>query len=140
MNFDNNHSTLRENKGYRPKQSSDLVRKQKAEEIDSEKYKEAERERKRISATIQWNEKGYTQQLVELGKLCCFVEFFDKIPLEEQQIEQVGPFENPRECESFKKGYETGKIFVNNGFTEENYHVFVNNYENKYLNNNKKNK
>lgn len=78
-------------------------------------------------------EKGYTAQLLSLGKICRFVEYFDNISLEEQQITSVGPFEDPKETKSFKNGYKSAQEFINAGLTERNYREFVKNYEQKYI-------
>jgi len=107
--------------------------------IEMEKFRKEEDERKKERAILQQEEKGYTVQLLELGKLCALVEKFDLIELNEQQIPQVGPFENPKQTTSFANGYSTGKILAKN-FTEENYHQFLETYENKYQVKNQKSK
>ena len=58
------------------------------------------------------------------------------INLVDQNIPQVGPFEDPRERKSFKYGYEMGKMLVNRGFSEEHYRKLLLDYEIKYQINN----
>lgn len=140
MNYDSNGATYRENKGFSSKYDSKFIRREIGDKIDYQKFADAEIERKKARAILEANEKGYTQQLLELGKLCCFVEAFDNIALNEQQISPVGPFENPVECESFKNGYQRGITLVDNGFSEQNYRDFVSHYEQKYINKNSKQK
>lgn len=135
MNYDNNRSTIRENKGYKNRYDSNAIRRRVAEEIDAQKYKDASIERKTARAILIEKEKHCTEQLLELGKLCAYIEGFDNISISEQKIPQVGPFENPIECESFQKGYAHGKMLVKNGLPIESYHQHSINYENKYLSN-----
>ena len=85
---------------------------------------------------LEQEEQGYTGQLTELGKLSYFTEHFDMINLKEQNIPQIGPFENPRERKSFKYGYEMGKMLVSRGFSEEHYRKLLLDYETKYQINN----
>lgn len=121
-----------ENNGYNARASYIQIRNYMAEKISNKKFKDEQDARNREYATIRWEEQGKKSQLTELGKICYFIETFDNIPLSEQKIEAVGPFEDPRESKSFQQGYKTAEAFVKNGFTKENYHSFVENYEKKY--------
>lgn len=104
-------------------------------QIDDKHFRE-ESDRKNIErAKIKALEKKCTSELIELGKICRFVEHFDKISLAEQNIPQVGPFEDPTIMPSFKQGYTMAESFINAGFSYENYLSFVENYENKFRNN-----
>lgn len=106
------------------------------EEIDREKIIRAEEERKAKRSILVQEEKGKTGQLLELGKLCYFVEAFDNIPLVDQNIQSIGLIENPVDTKSFSQGYTIdGPRLVKQGFTEEHYHRFLETYENKYLKN-----
>ena len=93
-------------------------------------YKKVEQTTKNNSVSIE--EKGYTAQLTSLGKICRFVEHFDNISLDKQEIMPVGPFINPKETKSFMNGYNSAQDYINAGLTEQNYHEIVKNYEEKY--------
>ena len=55
------------------------------------------------------------------------------MPLEEQSLPVVGPFEDITKTESFQKGRERGEFLVNHGYTEEIYlHSFLPEFELKY--------
>lgn len=100
------------------------------------KWKEDKLLKRKERALLIQEEQGYTGQLTELGKLSYFTEYFDMINLVDQNIPQVGPFEDPRERRSFKYGYEMGKMLVGRGFSEEHYHKLLLDYETKYQINN----
>ena len=100
------------------------------------KWKEDKLLKRKERALLIQEEQGYTGQLTELGKLSYFTEYFDMINLVDQNIPQVGPFEDPRERKSFKYGYEMGKMLVNRGFSEEHYRKLLLDYEIKYQINN----
>jgi len=138
MGYDINNNTHSERKNYNSTKNAKEVSRSISEYLGSKKYREAKEAQKKTEALLRQEEKGYTPQLIDLGKLSCFIEYFDMIRLEEQKLPQVGPFDNPSERESFKSGYEMGKILVRQGFSEENYHTFLENYEIKYQNNNPK--
>lgn len=70
-------------------------------------------------------EKGFGGELSTLGKLAYFTEYFDSIKISDQDIQSLIPIENPRETTSFKSGYERGRILVEQGFTKEHYHNFL---------------
>lgn len=126
------NSEMRENQGYKSNKNYNQISRSVGEAIDAQPFKDAELARNKENALIKFEEKGYTRQLIELGKICGFVEAIYNIPLNEQEISQVGPFDKPNECQSFKKGYESGKMLAKNGFTEQNYLTFLENYEAKY--------
>ena len=100
------------------------------------KWKEDKLLKRKERALLIQEEQGYTGQLTELGKLSYFTEYFDMINLVDQNIPQVGPFEDPRERKSFKYGYEMGKMLVIRGFSEEHYRKLLLDYEIKYQINN----
>ena len=116
------------------------VNKSRRDSIDNyrgpKKWKEDKLLKRKERALLEQEEKGYTGQLTELGRISYFIEYFDMIKLEEQNLPQVGPFENPSEKASFKYGYEMGKILVKSGFSEENYHKLLQDFEIKYQINN----
>ena len=126
--------------GYRSPKSVKSIGRDLGERIDAQKFRDEAEARQKAIAKVTVEEKGYKAQLTDLGKLSCFIERFDMIKLEDQNLPQVGPFEDPRERTSFKYGYEMGKVLVDNGFSEENYHAFSENYEAKYHKNSSKSK
>lgn len=138
MGYNEINGFFSERRNYRSKKSVKDIGKNLGENIEYQKFRDEEAARKKVVALLTQEEKGYKQQLTELGKLSCFIEHFDMIMLEEQQLPKVGPFEDPRERTSFKYGYEMGKVLVKQGFSEENYHTFLQNYEAKYQINNSK--
>jgi len=140
MGYETNNTFRSERGNYSSTKSVRSIGRQTGELIDSQIFKAEDAERRKNIALVTQEEKGYKQQLTDLGKLSSFIECFDMIPLEEQQLPEVGPFEDPRERTSFKYGYEMGKILVKQGFSEENYHAFLQNYETKYQKNNSKSK
>lgn len=70
-------------------------------------------------------EKGFSGELSTLGKITCLTEHFDNITLTDEDLKSIVPLENIREKESFKSGYILGKALISKGFTEENYHKFL---------------
>lgn len=100
-----------------------------------QKYKEKEEHLNMIT-----RDGKYVAQLIDLGKLCAFVTAFDFQPLEEQQIEAVGPFERPQDRESFKEGYTHGIMLAKHGLKKESYYKFREIYDYKYKNTEKENK
>lgn len=139
MNYDRSNASGRENKKYSSRHNYQSVRNTISDYIYSQQFRDAEEQRNRENAIRYNTEKGKTSQLIELGKLCGFIEFFDKIPLNEQEILPIEQIDNPRETESFKRGYTFAQTLIKNGFTEENYHSFERNYE-KYPKGNQKHK
>ena len=137
MNYDRSNDSGRENKKYSSEHSYQSVRKTTSDYIYSQQFRDAEEQRKREKAIRESKEKRFTPQLLSLGKLCAYIEAFDYIPLSEQNIPQVGPFENPTECESFKEGYARGKMLAESGLPIESYHQHAIDHENKYMSNNK---
>lgn len=138
MGYDIGNSLKSERKKYNNSFDIKKMATKRAILIDQQKFRDAEEKRTKERFIITQEEKGYSRQLIDSGKLSSFIEAFDFIKLEEQELEQIGPFENPRESKSFKDGYEMGKMLVSKGFSEENYHKFLQEYENKYKLNNKK--
>ena len=61
---------------------------------------------------------GYGRKIYELGKKAYFDEYFYGIKLENQIIPQIGEINNPKETNSFKKGYEAGERAVKFNITE----------------------
>ena len=66
----------------------------------------------RAQSRIPLAEKPYSRDLNEMGKKSYFEEYFNGVKLENQILPKVGPFENPRETQSFKKGYVRGSEIV----------------------------
>lgn len=81
--------------------------------------------------TVPYEEKGYSGELSTLGKITCLIEHFDNISLTDEDLRSIVPLENIREKESFKSGYRLGIVLINQGFTEENYHKFIENLRTK---------
>lgn len=121
-----------ENSGYKRKNNSKTVGKLIGNLIDDKKRIDERNERQKERLTTVHEEKGFTSQLTQLGKLCCFVEHFDMIGLDEQNIISVGPFEFPRNTKSFERGYILAKGLIKAGFTEQNYYDFVKYYEDTF--------
>ena len=67
-------------------------------------------------------EKGYSAELVTRGVKSFLEEYFEKIPLDEQNLPIVGPFENIENTESFQTGRKRGMFLVENGYSEEVYY------------------
>lgn len=67
------------------------------------------------------NESNYASKLNMLGREAYFIEYFDGIKLEDQTIEKVGPFEDPRKTVNFSKGYQRGAFLVEQGIVPEKY-------------------
>lgn len=132
MKDDSSRSSRIENVGYTSKYSPKTVGKLIGNIIEDSKRNEEQRNKQRERVIMVQDEKGYTSQLTQLGKLCCFVEKFDMISLEEQNIGSVGPFEDPRITKSFKNGYTMAESLVKAGFNEASYRAFVKCYEDTF--------
>lgn len=76
-------------------------------------------------------EKGCCGELHTLGKIAYFVEEFYGITLEDEDIKDALPVENPTQTKSFQNGYSMGKLLVENGFTKEHYIAFYQNLRQK---------
>lgn len=72
-------------------------------------------------------EKGCCGELNTLGKIAYFIEAFYGIKLEDEDIKEALPVENPTQTRSYKNGYNMGKILVENGFTKEHCIAFYQN-------------
>lgn len=83
-------------------------------------------------------EKGNSSELNFRGRKSAFEEIFDGISLEEQNLPAVGPFEDITETESFQNGRERGFFLAQNGFTLEQYHNFILEFESKFTTENAK--
>ena len=81
---------------------------------------------------MRQEEKGCSAELNIRGRKAFFEEYFDNIKLEDQIIPSVGPIEDPRITESFKNGYQRGKLLVKNGFDNDKYQLFLEEFEEKY--------
>lgn len=88
-------------------------------------------------------EKGYSSELNLRGMKSYFEEKWGiqdaqsgeliKVPLEEQNLPVVGPFEDIRETESFQIGRKRGEFLVNHGYTQEIYlNSFLPEFESKF--------
>lgn len=77
-------------------------------------------------------EKGYSSELNLRGRKSMFEEYFEGTSLEDQNLPQVGPFEDITETESFQSGRERGAFLIKNGFTSEQYETFLIEFEAKY--------
>ena len=60
-----------------------------------------------------------------MGKFSAFKEFFEKIPLAEQDFSYIFPDEDITINPSFIEGRNFGFILIKNGFSEEKYHEYV---------------
>lgn len=134
-----NQSSLRKEK-YNSTRTSKPVERNVENYFGAKKYRECKETQRKTRALLEQEEQGYTKQLTDLGKLSYFIEHFDMIRLEDQNLSPVGPFEDPRERTSFKYGHEMAKTLVANGFSENNYLKFLQDYELKYQINNTKNR
>lgn len=139
MGISQGNSYLSERIAYTSQSTYAEISRKTSNIISDHKLKKESDERKKEKAIIEISERGYTSQLLELGKLSAYIEAFDNILISEQNIPQVGPFEDPTECQSFKKGYDHGKMLIKNGFSEINYKEYQNYYDNKYVVSGKKN-
>lgn len=63
----------------------------------------------------------YGRVLNEAGRNAYFEEYFNGVKLENQIIEPIGPFADPRITKAFQKGYERGPILVDIGAIPEKY-------------------
>ena len=97
---------------------------------DIQRKKESQKNKER--AILIQKEQGKGRQLTDLGKLASFIEKFDLIKVEDQILPPVEKIDNPKEQESFIKGYQFGKVLIDGGFSEEKYHKFCEEYERKY--------
>jgi len=86
---------------YKPGQYSNAVyfEKEKMEKLKKQDEKNKAR-----------NEKEYAGELHLEGRKAYFRERFEGIPLESQQLPQIGPFKNITETYNFMKGYEKGSF------------------------------
>lgn len=98
--------------------------------VMSESYnKRLEQKEKNNRRAIE--EKGYSSELNIRGMKSYFEEIwgvFDKnsgeiirVPLEEQTLPAVGPFEDITQTESFQNGRARGEFLANHGYTQELY-------------------
>lgn len=103
--------------------------------------KRLEEKEKTNRRTIE--EKGYSSELNTRGMKSYFEETWGvldsqtgeliKVPLEEQNLPIVGPFEDIKETESFQNGRKRGEFLVNNGYTKEIYLTsFIPGFESKF--------
>lgn len=103
--------------------------------------KRLEEKEKNNRRTIE--EKGYSSELNLRGIKSYFEEKWGvlntqsgeltRVPLEEQSLPSVGPFEDIRATESFQKGRERGEFLANHGYTEEIYLTsFLPDFESKF--------
>lgn len=72
-------------------------------------------------------EKGYSAYLSTIGKIACFAEVFYGIKLNDNDIKEIIPIEEPTKTQSFQDGYDRGKALVDNGFSKEHYLEFYKN-------------
>lgn len=89
------------------------------------------------------SEKEYSAELNKRGVKSYFEEKFGipdsrtgqlvRVPLEEQELPVVGPFEDIRLTTSFQNGRERGKFLAEHGYTEEMYlTIFIPDFEKNY--------
>ncbi|MGN1342912.1 MAG: hypothetical protein ACI4VL_06980 [Bacilli bacterium] len=57
-------------------------------------------------------EKPFSKELYEKGKKAYFDEYFYGISLENQNLEKIGSFDDPRNTVQFQKGYQRGMQIV----------------------------
>lgn len=92
---------------------------------------------------VSLREKGYSSELNKRGIKSYFEEIFGvpdsrngqllKVPLQDQELPVVGPFEDIRLTTSFQNGRKRGMLLVDNGYTEEMYlTVFLPDFEAKF--------
>ena len=72
-------------------------------------------------------ETTYGRKLNEAGRNAYFEEYFNGVKLENQIIEPIGPFADPKTTKSFQTGYERGPILINMGLIPEKYQTIENN-------------
>ena len=72
-------------------------------------------------------ERIHGRKLNEAGRNAYFEEYFNGVKLENQIIEPIGPFDDPRTTKSFQIGYERGPLLINMGLIPEKYQTIQNN-------------
>lgn len=97
---------------YKPGKFSDVVsyEKEKTAKLKAQDEK-----------NIARNEKQYAGELHLEGRKAYFRERFEGIELKEQQLPQIGPFENIAETYHFMEGYKKGPFLVEIGAIPEEY-------------------
>lgn len=132
MGYGKNRIWKQENRSYSNNADPRRIGKMFGNIIDNKIQAEKQNNIRMQRAILIQEEKGFTSQLTQLGKLCCYVEHFDMIGLNDQNISSVGPFEDPRKTQSFKNGYDLAGKLIKAGFTEQNYHDFAKCYEDTF--------
>lgn len=132
MSYEERNSYSSEVKGYTSQKDVKAVGRINGNVVAADIQREIEIKRNREKAITEQNEQGQSRQLIELGKLASFIEHFDMIKVDAQNLPPVEKIEEPKKQESFIKGYKFGKVLISKGFTEENYHNFCQEYERKY--------
>ncbi len=99
--------------------------------VSSDKNFNNKIEKATLKNARQREEKSYSAELLERGKKSYFEECFGdeddrdgiaiKVPLNEQDLPVVGPFEDITKTESFRLGRDRGKFLADNVFTKEMY-------------------
>ena len=82
---------------------------------------------KASKSPIPLNERLHGRQLNMAGRKAYFEEYFTGIKLENQEIMPIGPFTDPRTTNSFKIGYQSGKLLIKRGIIPEEYQNIANN-------------
>ena len=132
MSYEERNSYSSEVKGYTSSKDVKTVGRITGNVVASDIQREIENKRNKERTITEQNEQGQSGQLIELGKLASFIEHFDMIKVNEQNLPPVEKIEEPKKQASFIKGYEFGKVLISKGFTEENYHNFCQEFERKY--------
>lgn len=88
--------------------------------LAAQQYNE-ERLKKQDNKNKGRNERQYAAQLHNEGRKAYFKELFEGIELKDQQLPQIGPFENIIETHNFMEGYKKGPFLVEIGAIPEEY-------------------
>jgi len=97
---------------YRPGYNSDA--------LAAEKYNN-DRLEKQNNKNVARNEKEFGSELHMAGRNAYFKELFEGIELKDQQLPQIGPFENIMETHHFMEGYNKGPFLVEIGAIPKEY-------------------
>lgn len=133
MGYNKTDYTINETKGYSHGKSAKAIGKKIGDFIESKKFIEAEEARKAETTITRYEEKYKSRQLTLLGRLCGYVEAFDGIRLEDQNIPEVEEIENPSQTKSFKEGYVQAIRLANAGLPKEKYYEQLEEYENEFI-------
>lgn len=66
-------------------------------------------------------ERNWAGELHMAGRKAYYEEYFNQIPVSEQDIPSIGPISDPRTAYNFKEGYKKGIFLVGQGIIPEEY-------------------